>query len=197
MAEAKKKVNVVYKGVTPAGIGTWLWVEKPDNSEYGKGKYKAALKLAKGEGNNDAYARKIIDLHKAAKGKKDTCPVKDGDAMAEENEKRENMRGFWVLSAKSKNKPEQIDAKKVPLKATAKSGDRIKLAIAAAEFDTGANKGVTLYLNALQLLERLAASSVDDFDTEDEYEGDTATAPTEEREDKTEGGSAADDDEDF
>lgn len=180
MAEAKKKVNVVFKGVTPAGIGSWLWVDKPDNSEYGKGKYKAALKLAKGDEKNDAFARKLIDLHKAAKGKKDTCPVKDGDAMAEDNDKREAMRGYWVLSAKSKNKPDQIDAKKVPLKATAKSGDYIKLAIAAAEFDTGANKGVTLYLNALQLLERRAASSADDFDEED-YDGDTATAPTEDR----------------
>jgi hypothetical protein len=197
MAEAKKKVNVVYKGVTPAGVFAWAWVDKPDNSEYGKGKYKCALKLAKGEGKNDEFARKLIDLHKAAKGKKDTCPVKDGDAMAEDNDKREGMRGFWVLSAKSKNKPDQIDAKKVALKATAKSGDFGKLAIAAAEFDTGANKGVTLYLNALQLLERRAASSTDDFDTEDEYAGDTAAAPTEEREEKTEGGSASDDDEDF
>lgn len=196
MADIKKKVNVVYKGVTPSGLFTWLWVEKPDNSEYGKGKFKAALRLKKGEGKNDEYARKIIDLHKAAKGKKDTCPVKDGDAMAEDNEKREAMRGYWVLSAKSKNKPEQIDSKKVPLKATAKSGDFGKLAIAAAEFDTGANKGVTLYLNALQLLERRAASAVDDFDEED-YDGDTAKAPTEEREEAQGGDSTPEDDEDF
>jgi hypothetical protein len=196
MAEAKKKVNVVYKGVTPSGIFTWLWVDKPDNSEYGKGKYKSALKLAKGEGGNDAYARKIIDLHKAAKGKKDTCPVKDGDAMAEENEKRENMRGFWVLSAKSKNKPDQIDAKKQPLKATARSGDFGKLAIAAAEFDTGANKGVTLYLNALQLLERRAASAIDDF-AEEDYEGDTAQAETPAPSDEGNQGSSTPDDEDF
>jgi len=191
-----KKTKVVYKGATPSGIFTWAWVDKPDNSEYGKGKYKCALKLAKGEGNNDAYVRKLIDLHKAAKGKKDTSPVKDGDAMAEDNEKRENMRGFWVLSAKSNNKPDQIDAKKNPLKATAKSGDFGKLSIAAAEYDTGANKGVTLYLNALQLLERRSASSTDDFDSEDEYEADTKAADTTDRtaDDGDAGGSTSADD---
>lgn len=192
----KKPVKVVYKGRTPAGIATWAWVEKPDNSEYGKGKYKCALKLEKGVEVNDAYARKLIDLHKAAKGKKDTCPVKDGDALAEENEKRENMRGFWVLTAKSKNKPEQVDAKKKPLVATAKSGDLIKLSIAAAEFDTGANKGVTLYLNALQLLERRAASAVDDFDDEDDYEADSARAETPDTRDDQDD-STPDDDDDF
>ncbi|QNK67700.1 ssDNA-binding protein [Variovorax sp. PAMC26660] len=116
--------------------------------------------------------------------------------MAEDNEKREGMRGYWVLSAKSKNKPEQVDSKKAPLKASAKSGDFGKLSIAAAEFDTGANKGVTLYLNALQLLERRAASAVDDFDEEDEFDGDTKPAETTEREDD-EGGEKPEDDEDF
>lgn len=198
MADKKPKTKIVYKGATPPGLFTWLWVEKPDNSEYGKGKFKAALRLKKGEAKNDEYARKIIDLHKAAKGKAATCPVKDGDKMAEENEKREGMRGFWVLSAKSKNKPEQVDAFNTPLKATAKSGDFGRLAIAASEFDTGANKGVTLYLNALRLLERRAASAIDDFGDEDgDYAADTAAAPTndgtgEEPEDDT-----TEDDEDF
>ncbi|MHC0508766.1 ssDNA-binding protein [Achromobacter aegrifaciens] len=197
MADKKSPVKVVFKGRTPAGIAAWAWVDKPDNSEYGKGKFKCALKLEKGVEANDTFARKLIDLHKAAKGKKDTCPVKDGDAMAEDNEKRENMRGFWVLTAKSKNKPDQVDAKKQPLKATAKSGDLVKLSIAAAEFDTGANKGVTLYLNALQLLERRAASATDDFEDEDDYEGDSARAETPDTRDDDQADSTPDDDDDF
>jgi hypothetical protein len=198
MADTKPKTKIVYKGATPPGLFTWLWVEKPDNSEYGKGKFKAALRLKKGEAGNDAYARKIIDLHKAAKGKAGTCPVKDGDKMAEENDKREAMRGFWVVSAKSKNKPEQVDVKNTPLKATAKSGDFGRLAIAASEFDTGANKGVTLYLNALRLLERRATSAVDDFGDEDgDYAPDTAAAPTEDGTDSSTESETPEDDEDF
>lgn len=180
MADTKPKTKIVYKGATPAGTLTWAWLDKPDNSEYGKGKYKCALRLEKGVAANDAYARKIIDLHKAAKGKKDTCPIKDGDAMAEENEKRENMRGFWVLSAKSKNKPDQVDALRNPLKATAKSGDLGKLSIAVSEFDTGANKGVTIYLNKVQLLER-RANDDDGFEDETDYAADTRAGDTEDR----------------
>lgn len=181
MAE-KKKTKVVLKGATPAGTLTWAWLEKPDTSEYGKNKYKVTILLKKGEGKNDEFAKKLNDLHKAAKGKADTRPAKDGDAMAEENEKREAMRGFWVLSFKSNNKPEQVDASKKPLKLSAKSGDFGKVAFAAAEFDTGANKGVTLYLNAVQLLERRAPSATDAFgDESDEYGEDTAEAPTQDR----------------
>ena len=195
---ADKKTNVVFKGITPAGIATWAWLDKPDNSEYGKGKFKCALKLEKGDEKNDAFARKIIDLHKAAKGKKDTVPVKDGDAMAEDNEKRESMRGFWVLTAKTNKKPDQVDAKKKPLAQTARSGDLVKLNIAAAEFDTGANKGVTLYLHAVQLLERRALSAADAFDEEDEYAADTASAETSESDDSDDrGDSSGSDDEDF
>ncbi|KAF1049351.1 ssDNA-binding protein [Xylophilus sp.] len=197
MADVKKKSNIVFKGITPAGVFTWAWIDKPDNSEYGKGKYKCALKLEKGVEANDAFARKLIDLHKAAKGKRDTVPVKDGDTLAEENEEKNGkFRGFWLLTAKSKNKPAQIDAKKKPLAATAKSGDFGRLAIAASEFDTGANKGVTLYLNALQLLERRAVSAVDEFDEVDGFDGDTALAETADRGDD-DSGSDAGDDEDF
>ncbi|MDM0006470.1 DUF2815 family protein [Variovorax sp. J22G73] len=196
MAEAKKKVKVVLKGVTPKGVFVWAWVDKPDNSEYGKGKYKCAQKLEKGVPENDAFARKLRELHKAAKGKADTCPIKDGDKLAEDNEEKNGkFRGFWLLTAKSKNKPEQIDAKKNPLKATAKSGDFGRLSVAAAEFDTGANKGITLYLNALQLLERRAASAVDDFDDEgDEYGEDKAAAETPDGDDSGDDSNDGDDD---
>jgi hypothetical protein len=196
MADKKPKTKTVYKGATPAGILTYAWLDKRDTSEYGKNKFKCSLRLKKGEGKNDEYARVLLDLHKAAKGKRDTAPIKDGDALAEDNEKKENMRGFWLLSAKTNNKPEQIDAKKNPLAATAKSGDWGKLSIGAAEYDTGANKGITLYLNKVQLLER-RANDDDGFDEEDDYEADTKKAPTADRTDDDQDDSQDGGDDDF
>lgn len=175
MTKTAKKTLIIGKLVTPAGTAKWAWLEKPDNSEFGKNKYKCALVLDKGVEKNDELVKKLRDLHKANKGKADTSPVKDGDAMAEENEKNEALRGKWLITAKSSNAPGLVDAAKKKLNKAPRSGDLVKLAVAIASYDTGANKGVTLYLNAVQLLERRAQDGVDMFaDESDEFGSDAS-----------------------
>lgn len=152
---AKKKTEILEQLATPKGTAKYAWLEKPDNSEYGKNKYKCWVLLEKGVEANDKFAQKIKDLHKQCKGKADSCPVKDGDELAEENEKQEAFRGFWAVKASTKKKPALRNPANKPLVGPApRSGDLVRLALAAAKFDTGANKGCTLYLNAVQLLER-------------------------------------------
>ncbi|HEF4733027.1 ssDNA-binding protein [Burkholderia multivorans] len=198
MAEAKKKSKIIGKFVTPKGVFQYAWLDKPDNSEYGKGKYKCAILLEQGVKENDEFAKKLNDLHKAARGKSDAKPAKDGSALAdaaaeEGNDKKERLRGFWVITAKSKQKPEQKAADgKTNLKETAKSGDFGRMSIAAAEYDTGSNKGVTLYLNGIKLLERRAQSDLGFEDESDDYENDEGSPSL--SEDETDDSS---DDQDF
>lgn len=209
MAEQKKgaKSKVVGKFVTPKGSFKYAWLDKPDNSEYGKGKYKCAILLPMGVKENDDFAKKLNELHKAAKGKSDSKPAKDGSAIADkaledgdDSGKKEALRGHWVITAKSKQKPEQKAADgRTVLKETAKSGDFGRISLAAAEYDTGSNKGVTLYLNGIKLLERRAQSDLGFEDESDEYENDSTEASIDEDESggSTEGKSGKDDDEDF
>jgi hypothetical protein len=163
-----KKTQILEKIVTPVGTAKWAWLEKPDTSEFGKNKYKCALVLDKGDAKAEALVKKLRDLHKQHKGKADASPVKDGDAMAEDNEKNESLRGKWLISAKSSNAPGLVDSAKKKLAKAPRSGDLVKLAVALASYDTGANKGVTLYLNAVQLLERRAQDGADMFEDESE-----------------------------
>ncbi|MDR5811987.1 DUF2815 family protein [Caballeronia sp. LZ033] len=205
MAEAAKKgkSKIVGKFVTPKGGFKYAWLSKPDNSEYGKGKYKCAILLEQGVKENDDFAKKLNDLHKAAKGKTDARPAKDGSALAdaameEGNDKKESLRGFWVITAKSKQKPEQKAADgKTDLRETAKSGDYGRMSIAASEYDTGSNKGVTLYLNGIKLLERRAQSNLGFDDETGEYENDDAEPSMDEDESEGAGTSGSNDDQDF
>lgn len=172
-----KKTKVLEKLVTPPGTAKYAWLDKPDNSEYGKGKYKCGQLLEKGDPKVEALVQKLRDLHKAHKGKASNFPVKDGDALAEEDEKKESLRGHWLIVAKTKQKPDLRNSAKQIIKDAPRSGDLVRLAVAVASFDTGANKGITLYLNAVQLLERRAVSGGDMFDdVSDEYEAASDTS---------------------
>lgn len=182
----KKKSKIIEKCVTPKGIFNYAWLAKRDTSEYGKNKYKCAILLEQGVPENDAFAKKLNDLHKAAKGKADSKPAKDGSALAdaameEGNDKKERLRGFWVITAKSNNKPEQKAADgKTDLKDTARSGDFGRMSVALAEYDTGSNKGLTLYLNGIKLLERRAGHDLGFEDESEDYENDDQEGSTDE-----------------
>jgi hypothetical protein len=184
MADAKKKSKIIEKCVTPKGVFMYAWLAKPDNSEYGKGKYKCAILLEQGVKANDDFAKKLNEAHKAAKGKLDSRPAKDGSKLADEameqgNDKKERLRGFWVITAKTKQKPVQKAADgKTDLKATARSGDFGRMSVAIAEYDTGSNKGVTLYLNGIKLLERRAQDDTGFDDESDDYDNDDAEGST-------------------
>lgn len=167
MSTTKKKTEILEQLATPKGTAKYAWLDKPDNSEYGKGKFKCWVLLEKGVEVNDKFAQKIKDLHKQCKGKSDSCPVKDGDEMAEENSKLEAFRGFWAVKSSTKKKPAlKNPANKTLVGPAPRSGDLVRLALAAAKFDTGANKGCTLYLNAVQLLERRTQDGSNLFDDE-------------------------------
>lgn len=175
----KVSVKIIDKGVTPAGAFQWAWLDKPD-TKFDKTQYKVTLLLPKGEATGDAFAKKLNEAHKAAKGKTEHRPAKDGDALAEDDEKKERFRGHWVITFKTKNKPDLRGPKgKSDVLAVApRSGDFGKVAYAIGQMTEGTFRGVTLYLNAVQLLERRASGNgADAFgDESEEYGEDTAKA---------------------
>ncbi|QPC30484.1 DUF2815 family protein [Caldimonas thermodepolymerans] len=188
-------MKTVEKGVTPRGTFQWAWLDKPD-TKFDKSKYKVTIILEKGVPENDAFAKRLNDLHKAAKGNAEHRPAKDGDALAEDDEKKERFRGHWVVTFKTKNKPELRGpgGKNDVLAVAPRSGDYGRVAYAVAESGQGsAYRGVILYLNAVQLLERRAVSSGADMfeDESDEFGPDTARA---ESDPDVDGGTDPDDD---
>lgn len=177
--------------VTPAGTLRWTWLDKPDSSPKGKNKFKTAIVLDKDNGGkNDALAKKLLDLHKSVKGKRDKAPVKDGDAMAEDDQKNEWARGKWVMTAKSKDRPQCVAANRTPLAKVPNTGDLAKLVIYVTDYDVDGSTGVAALLNGVQLLERRNkgrdVSSMFE-DESDEYGTDTAEADTTERDGEGEG----------
>lgn len=180
MAEAKA---IYESGITPKGIFIYAWLDKPD-TKFGKQQFKCGLKLKKGEDANDKFVKMINALHKSCGGKAAQAPAKDGDAIAEDNEKKEDQRGFWIIQFKSKNAPIMQDAKKNELDVAPRSGDFGRIAYSAKGMASDTYKGLVTYLNKVQLLERRAgAGGGPEFDEDEDYEADTAKAALKERED--------------
>jgi hypothetical protein len=173
----KKKANV-----TPKGVAALANIDKPHTKgKYADGKYKVTLKLEKGVDENDAFVAGLREMAKAAAEKQKAAwgkkklehfdPVKDGDDSDYEADE-----GFWLVKFKSKDKPDCRDAKKRPLPKTVKiyGGDVIKVAFGTKAFNepVQGKGGISLFLNAVQLIEKNAAYGGDAFDEEDGYVAD-------------------------
>jgi hypothetical protein len=176
------KSKIVHKAVTPVGTATWVNIETPDTSKLGKNKYKCGLMMPKGVADVEALVALLKDEHKKAGGKGSRSPVKDGDAMAEEDaEKYERFRGSYVITAKSKAKPGVVGPRGgagQQLQQAPGSGDLIRLAIAVGTYQGDEGDGVTLYLNGVQVLERRAMVGTTAFDDLSSTYQDVADTPS-------------------
>lgn len=178
--QARKKLPTLR---SPQGVAAFAWIAKPDSGKkYSDDKHKVTLVLPKGdtespwrdaEGNNrkgvEEFVKYIDEMHTDARGKKKTeSPVKDGDGKD-----KEEFKGKWLLTFKSKYQPQCVDSKKTELtgEALPKSGDVIKVGFATMPYEEGKNAGISLQLRAVQLIEKRARANYGDaFDEEDGYE---------------------------
>lgn len=155
--------------VTPAGVAAYSWLKSPDvGKKFSDGKYKITLVLDKEDEAAVEFCKKL-----AAMGAKKL--IKNGDVIAEEKDKEE-FKGKYLITAKSKHQPKMIDAKRneLPSNVYPMSGDIVKIAIAPNEYEDGK---WNLYLNAVQLLKKNARGfDADDyFDEEDGFEAPAKT----------------------
>ena len=194
----KKKSEVL---VSPLGIAAYCYLNKPDTGrKYSDDKYKATIKFPKEGADNQAeinkFVKKINKLHEATKpkGMGNESPIKDGDEKDDEQ-----FHGHWYMRAKSDYQPSLVGKgrKKLPRNVNIFSGDIIRMAIAAAPYKNGNNRGLTLYLNAVKLIEKLNAGfdGAEAFDEDDDEGFDPDAFEDEEDEDDEE--LDEDDDEDF
>ena len=154
------------KGISPSGVAAFAWLNKPD-TKFDKNKYTITLVLEKGNKENDEFVKAIQAAHAAAGSGKDEGPAKDGDKR-----KEDAFNGKWTVVFNSKNRPNQVDALKAKLPqnkdgtyvSSARSGDLVKIAFNPATYD-GFGGGITLYLNAVQIIDKRATGAgADDFD---------------------------------
>jgi hypothetical protein len=193
MAEAKKKLPTI---VSPTGIAAFAWLSKPDTGKkYSDDKYKVTLVLTKGDGEVEQFVAMINDAHEKARGKKKTeSPVKDGDDKTDQNgNQKEEFKGKWLLTFKSKFEPQLLQKGTKDELAAAnapRSGDVVKVAFAMLPYEEGKNAGISLQMRAVKLMERRARADYSGADWGDDGdEGGEEAAPK--------GGKGGNDNEDF
>jgi hypothetical protein len=139
------------KFVTPKGVAQYPWLTKPDTKFSEEGVFKVSLAIPEGEAKG--FAKACQDAFVAEYGQqklaKAHMPFK----------KDEN--GNIVFSFKSKLKPRLYDAAGKPIKedVSVGGGSTIKVSGAFGPYNKGANTGVALYLNAVQIIDLVEFSS--------------------------------------
>ena len=181
MTQARKRLPAT-KLVTDKALAHFAYVNEPDTKgDYADGKYKITLSFPKDDPfvtRLDAAVEKLCAEHFGDKRPRNLhTPVKDGD-----DSNLDAMAGRVFIRAKSNKQPLVVDSKrnKLPEGLTIFGGDVVKAAITLAVYEAGASKGVTAYLDALQLIEKRSSGSntASMFGDEDGYEAPEATEST-------------------
>ena len=145
-------------GISPEGVAAYAYLNKMDQF----GKFAVTLLLPKGVKENDKFDKDIRAAHAAAGKVTNEGPSKDGDKR-----KEEEFNGFWTIDFHTKNDFKQVDAQKVelPKGKSARTGDLIRVAFNPATYD-GFGGGITMYLNAIQIIDKRATGAgAEDFTT--------------------------------
>lgn len=156
--------------ITPKGKAGYLNLETPDTRFDPEGKYKATVTLSEDE------AEKIIAL----------CKEEAMDELGPKKAAKAKMPGKTneddsvTLTFKSKSKPKLFDAKGNPIKGNIEdlrigSGSTIRVKGSAKAYENGANIGVTLYLNEVQII-KIVEYGGGGFTADDDEEGFVASS---------------------
>lgn len=147
--------------MTLPATASYSYLREPDSGrEYSDDKYKVTILIDKADEAGLSVLRKAIA--EAAQSewpegmpKNAHMPVRDGA------DKSEELSNYFIVTFKSKQAPQLVDAAGKPLAdgVNIYSGDKIRVAGAAGAYVAGSNKGVTLYLNGVQLIEKQASES--------------------------------------
>lgn len=145
---------------TPKGTAVWPWFSVPDTRYNADGVYKTDLILSKEEAK--PLMAKAKEIYIEEFGEKATSSAHWPFKFDEEN-------GGVVFRAKSSKKPVLYDGKGSVINDTLNvgTGSVIKLAGVMSTYDAGGNKGVTMYLNAAQII-KLEEFGGESFEAEDD-----------------------------
>jgi hypothetical protein len=150
------------KFTSPKGTAQWPWLSKPDTRYDAEGKFKTDLLVSTEEAAPIMETAKKLFVEefgeKALKNAKWPYMVDD-------------VTGGVKIRAKSGKKPGMFDAKGnvITKDLAVGNGSVIKIAGLLQTYDAGGNKGVTAYLNAVQLIELVEFGGSASFEEEDGY----------------------------
>jgi hypothetical protein len=131
--------------VTPKGTAAYAWLTKPDTKFNPEGVYKTSLVVPAKE------AEKFIEAIKNA-----YVEELGAKKLAKANLSHEvNEDDTVTFKFKSKSKPKLFDSKGKPItkEISVGNGSVIKVAGGFGPYDKGANTGVALYLNSVQIID--------------------------------------------
>jgi len=154
--------------ISPIGTFQWVFIDKPKVDKNNPEKepfYSITLLMDKKDPKvieklgqmksciKDALEKRFGDKVPA----KYYTPIKDGDV---ETDKEGNPAypGSWYIEAKNKEKPGLVDADREPIltQQAVWSGCKGRLSLGFVGYDVSAKKGVTIYLNNVQLTDNSA-----------------------------------------
>lgn len=151
---------------TATQTASYSYLREPDaGREFSDNKYKTTLLIDKNDEEGLAIIREACA--KAAKAEWPNgvpatvrSPLRDG---AERADKDADLANYFMVTFKSQKAPALYDSQGKPLAGDINifSGDKIRVAGAAGAYVAGGNKGVTLYLNGVQLVEKKAMEGSD------------------------------------
>ena len=138
----------------------YILTPRPDSAEIDPRKYTGMVIIKKSDKETITKLKAAVDASikglwpdKAPGGL--AMPIKDGDAKFAEDEKKfAHLKGSVYLNAKTTTKPKVFDAQVQEIidPTEVSSGDRAKVSLNFKAFDKAGNKGVGVYLNAVQIL---------------------------------------------
>jgi hypothetical protein len=180
MAETGKR-EVAVKGITPAGIAVYPWLNKPDTKHKAEGSYKVSLRLTKEDA--EALIEKLTPHHEAA--------VEAGKTAFKSNPKNKGKQPppVWPLYtevfdadgnetgllefkfkrtasgvSKKNGKPWAIkpdlfgrSGKPLPADVAIYGGSKIKVAYEAVPYAAKVGIGLSLALNAVQVIDLVSS----------------------------------------
>lgn len=180
---AKRQYIQLRTGISTASFS---YLREPDQGrEFSDGKYKITLLIDKADEEGLKIIRDACGKAAASEWPEGApsglkSPLRDG---AEKADKNPDFANYYMVTFKSQKAPALYDAAGKPLAADVNifSGDTVRVAGAAGAYIAGGNKGVTLYLNGVQLVEKRAMPQGEDGGMFDAVEGgftnDQAEAP--------------------
>jgi hypothetical protein len=155
--------------VTPKGTLSFPWLNRPD-TKFGTEKFKTGLVF-----ENQAAAQSVIDAAKAIAAEEFGPKAKVHLPVSKQED------GSVLLRTHSTSKPSIANAKGEVIEKTLKvgGGSVAKLSITLSSYDKGGKKGVTAYLNAVQLLKlvEFGGAAAAFTNAEDEVEDAFVDAP--------------------
>ena len=163
--------------VTPKGVARFPKLDQPDTKgEYADNKYKTEIVLS--EADTKAFKAKALEAAKQLLPgvKNPRIPIK-----VKETKDGETVTSFIFKRHADKGKPALFDAKRAPVNVKVGGGSVIKVGGSFAAYEKGANKGITAYLDAVQIIElkegfdaRSMFSDEDGFEASESFQDETS-----------------------